>query len=180
MLNKVVESVMIEEQKPFYVRPLTVRDRNWVAQFMDDHWHSTKIVSRGQSYYAHLLPGFLAIPGSESDHKPASPAGLITYRIEGNQCEIITLDSLQPNMGIGSALIEAVRTVAVEEGCKRLWLITTNDNLNALRFYQKRGLHLVAVYPNALTESRKLKPQIPIMGMDNIPLRDEIELAMDL
>ncbi|MBK9123270.1 MAG: GNAT family N-acetyltransferase, partial [Chloroflexi bacterium] len=65
-------------------------------------------------------------------------------------------------------------------GIHRLWLITTNDNLDALRFYQKRGWHLVAVHRDALNESRRLKPQIPIIGMDGIPLRDEIELEMTL
>jgi hypothetical protein len=57
-------------------------------------------------------------------------------------------------------------------------LVTTNDNLNALRFYQKRGFVLVAVHRNALEVSRKLKPEIPLVGMDSIPLRDEIELEM--
>jgi len=61
-----------------------------------------------------------------------------------------------------------------------MWLITTNDNTRALRFYQKRGFHLVAVYPNSLNESRRLKPQIPIIGIDGIPLRDEIELEITL
>ncbi len=62
----------------------------------------------------------------------------------------------------------------------RLVVVTTNDNLNALRFYQKRGFILVQLRPNALARSRQLKPQIPLVGMDGIPLRDEIELEMDL
>ena len=70
--------------------------------------------------------------------------------------------------------------VATASGCKQLWLITTNDNINALRFYQKRGFMLVAVHRNALELSRKLKPEIPMIGNDGIPLRDEIELEMIL
>jgi DNA-3-methyladenine glycosylase I len=92
----------------------------------------------------------------------------------------MTLDSLTPNSGIGSALLEAVKAAAAEQGCKRLWLITTNDNVRALRFYQKRGFHIAAVHVDALNESRRLKPQIPIIGIDGIPLRDEIELEMML
>lgn len=161
------------------VRPLTVKDRTWVAQFLDDHWASTKIVTRGQSYYGHLLPGFAAFTDKE-DPKAPKPDGLTLYRIDGTSCELMTLDSLKPGIGIGSALLEAAKAAAVEAGCKRLWLITTNDNTRALRFYQKRGMHLVAVYPNALNESRRLKPQIPIIGIDGIPLRDEIELEMSL
>lgn len=169
---------MTDTEPLFTIRPLEVRDRNWVAHFLDRHWYSTKIVSRGVAYYAHLLPGFVA----EFTNAPndAQPAGLITYHIEGRSCQIITLNSLHPNMGIGTKLLEAVKQVAVQQGCKRLWLVTTNDNLEALRFYQKWGMHLVAVYPNALVESRKLKPQIPIIGKDDIPLRDEIELEMNL
>jgi RimJ/RimL family protein N-acetyltransferase len=71
-----------------------------------------------------------------------------------------------------------VKEVAVASGCERLWLITTNDNTPALRFYQKRGFQLVAIHRNALEHSRRLKPQIPLLGLNGIPLRDEIELEM--
>ncbi len=106
------------------------------------------------------------------------PVGLITYQIIDQECEIITLDSFCEGLGIGSALIDTVLQVAVQTGCYRLWLITTNDNLSALRFYQKRGFHLAALHPNAIEHSRKLKPQIPQIGHDGIPIRDEIELEM--
>lgn len=155
----------------FEIRPLEVSDRNWVADFLDKHWGSTRIVSRGQAYYAHLLPGFVA-------EKDGQHIGLITYRLEGDSCEIMTINALAQHIGVGTALLETVRRTVAELGCKRLWLITTNDNLNALRFYQKRGFALVAVYPNALEAARKLKPQIPLTGEFGIPLRDEIELEM--
>lgn len=106
--------------------------------------------------------------------------GLVTYRIDGYECEIVTLDSLVEGMGIGSALVGAVKAAAVSAKCNRIWLITTNDNLTALRFYQKRGFVLAAVYPNALEQSRKLKPEIPFVGRHGIQLRDEIELEMRL
>jgi len=102
------------------------------------------------------------------------------YRIEGDQCEITTLNSLVEKEGIGASLIDAVRDVAVAARCKRLWLITTNDNTAALHFYQKRGFVLAALHPNALEKSRKLKPEIPLTGIDGIPLRDEIELELTL
>lgn len=161
----------------FFIRPLRVDDRNWVADFLDKHWHSTKIVTRGQVYYGHLLPGFVAIPGTEAE-PTGKPIGLLTYRIDGDSCEVITLDSLQSGIGVGSALVETLRSAAAASGYKRLWLITTNDNLHALRFYQRRGFRIKAVHVDALVESRKLKPQIPILGIDDIPLRDEIELEL--
>jgi N-acetylglutamate synthase-like GNAT family acetyltransferase len=168
---------MSAEISDYFIRPLDKSDRNWVAQFMDKHWGSTKIVSRGKVHYGHLMPGFVAITGTPEE--PGDKIGLITYRLEEDECEIITMNSLLPRHGVASALVKAVKEVVTQAGVKRLWLITTNDNLIALRFYQKRGFALVAVYPDALAESRKLKPQIPIIGLDGIPLRDEIELRWD-
>src|SRR5205085_462813 len=130
-------------------------------------------VSRGVIYYPQDLPGFVALHASEK-------VGLVTYNITGASCEIVTIDSIRPSSGVGSALIEAVKDIAIKSGCKRLWLITTNDNMNALCFYQKRGFVLVAVHRNALEQSRKLKPEISLIGNDGIPLRDEIELEMML
>jgi len=102
--------------------------------------------------------------------------GLVTYRIADRECEIITLDSASPNIGVGTALVNEVKAVADKSGCGRVWLITTNDNLHALRFYQKRGFELVAVHRHAVTRSRQLKPGIQLTGVEGIPIRDEIEL----
>ena len=83
-------------------------------------------------------------------------------------------------MGIGTALFNYVETMARAEGCRRLQLITTTDNLNAIGFYQKRGMRIVAVYPDALEEVRALKPHLPRVGMNNIPLLDELRLEKRL
>jgi len=135
------------------------------------HWGSNKVVSRGVVYYPQDLPGFVAMYDGEK-------VGLVTYNITGTNCEIVTINSIRLFSGVGTALIEAVRDIALKSGCKRLWLITTNDNMNALRFYQKRGFVLVAIHRDALDISRKLKPEISLIGNDGIPLRDEIELEM--
>jgi Acetyltransferase (GNAT) family len=74
-------------------------------------------------------------------------------------------------------LIEAAAQLARRQGCTRLWVITTNDNVDALRFYQRRGFCLVRVHRGAVDRSRAtLKPEIPAAGAYGIPLRDEIEL----
>ena len=79
--------------------------------------------------------------------------------------------------GAGTALIEAVEQLAAQHGCARLWVITTNANIDALRFYQRRGFCLAAVHRGAVDDSRsRLKPEIPEVGAYGIPLRDEIEL----
>jgi len=107
-----------------------------------------------------------------------TPVGLLTYRLYDDQCEIVTLHSAVEGIGVGSALIAAARERATAAGAKRLWLITTNDNLAALKFYQKRGFALRAVHPNALDAVRQIKPHVPLIGLDGIPLRDEIELEI--
>ena len=154
-------------------RPLIEGDREWAVRLIEKRWGSRMIVTRGRLHDAGELPAFVATRAGE-------PAGLATYRIDGDECELVSLDSLVEGVGVGSALIAAVQEVAMAAGCRRLWLIATNDNMAALRFYQRRGFVLVGVHRNALEESRRLKPEIPLIGIDGIPLRDEIELEMTI
>lgn len=74
--------------------------------------------------------------------------------------------------------IERVKALAPAQGCKRLFLSTTNDNLEALAFYQKRGFRLIRVCPNAVDEARRLKPSIPLVAGNGIAIRDELELEL--
>lgn len=147
--------------------------REWARLLLEEHWGSCVSVSRGKKYRADLLPGFVAAIDDE-------PLGLVTYHISEKQCEIATLNSLREGVGIGTKLIEAAREAAVQAGCSRLWLITTNDNMAAVRFYQKLGFEIAIFHRNAMEQSRKLKPEIPLVGLDGIPIRDEIELEMRL
>lgn len=153
------------------LRKIMEQDRTWLARFAVERWGAATVVSRGVVYEIATLPGFIAEDGDKC-------VGVVTYRREKQACEIISIDSLRPEQGIGTLLIEAIKDLALQAGCTRLWLITTNDNLNALRFYQKRDFALVAVYSRAVEQSRKLKPEIPLMGAYGIPLRDELELEM--
>ena len=162
------------ENKPqkfnFKIRAIKNGDREWIRKFISKEWGSEKIVSRGKVYYPHKLPGFIAF-------KNKKYLGLITYKIEKDSCEIITLNSIvKKKKGIGSALVEKVKKIAKKSDCQRIWLITTNDNIDALCFWQKIGFLINAVYPNAMSFSRKLKPEIPKIGNYGIPIRDEIEL----
>ncbi len=170
-------NIMVREKMQhvgtFRIRPTNAKDAEKVATFMRRNWGSERVVSRGRMYYPETLPGFVAFIDD-------STVGLLTYEIRNSECEVVTLNSSSEGMGIGSGLLEDVRKVAISAECKRLWLITTNDNTRALRFYQKRGFRLAALYPNQLEKSRLLKPEIPLAGMDGIPLRDEIELEVSL
>ena len=155
------------------IRALRPEDRPWVRDLLTQRWHSPRIVTRGRVHQANELPGFVAELAGER-------AGLLPYRRDAGQGEIVSLDSLAEGQGLGSALVTAVRKAACDAQCVRLWLVTTNDNLRALRFYQKRGFVLATIHRNALEISRRLKPEIPLSGIDGIPLRDEIEFEMTL
>ncbi|MNC40667.1 Mycothiol acetyltransferase [compost metagenome] len=106
--------------------------------------------------------------------------GVIYYCCEAGECEIVSLDSRVENLGTGTKLIELVILAADSLGCTKVWLITSNDNTRAIRFYQKRGFDMVAVHHDAITEARKLKPSIPLTGYDGIPVRHEVEFEYRL
>lgn len=161
------------DKKNFEIRPIEEKDKKWIIPLLKKCWGSVEIVSRGKKHVAHELPGFVAVMNNK-------PAGFLTYRVDKDECEIISMNSILEGRGIGSTLLETVKDTALTSKCKRIWLITTNDNLKAMRFYQKRGFLLIAVHRNALDESRKIKPEIPLVGIDGIPLRDEIELELPL
>ena len=155
------------------LRRLTQDDLPRLRQFWIEHWGGEEMISRGTIYRPEQLEGFVVEDGEEW-------VGLLTFVLKADECEVMSLDSLREGQGIGSKLIDQITDEARTQGCKRLFLITTNDNLNALGFYQKRGFEIVAIHRGAVNESRKRKPSIPLVGYNNIPLRDEIELEMPL
>jgi len=148
-------------------------DLEWIKNLFIKNWGSDFIVSRGKIQKPENLEGVIAEEDGEK-------VGLATIHTENGEMELVTIDSLKPGQGIGTLLINEVIKIAKENKLKRLWLITTNDNLSALKFYQKNGFSLVKVYPNAIAESRKVKPQIPEIGENGISIRDEIELEIKL
>lgn len=157
----------------FIIKPYKPEHRARVREILSEHWGSSQVVSRGRLHDAELLPGFVA----ESSE---ALVGLVTYNVEGDHCEIVTLNSLVEKQGIGSALVNSVRNDAYSKGCSRLWLITTNDNTYALKFYQKLGFKVSGYHIDAVEQSRKLKPGIPYVGLDGIIIRDEIELELKI
>ena len=150
------------------IRAIEEKDKDWVAEKTKLLWESTTIVSRGKKYEMTDLPGFIAYVGGE-------PAGFIVYNEKDNQLEIVGILTIIQEQGVGTALVEVVLAQAKEKKHSRVWLVTTNDNLPAMRFYQKRGFRFAALHKNAVEQSRKIKPEIPKKGMHDIPLRDELE-----
>lgn len=155
------------------IRRLTSEDLPRLRQFWNEHWSGEFIVTRGMTHQPEDVEGFVV--DDQGDW-----AGLITFNVTNDKCEIISLDGLKEGQGIGTMLLRKVIEAARNLNCKRVFLVTTNDNLYALGFYQRRDFELVAVYRGAVDETRKIKPTIPIIGQNHIPLRDEIELEMIL
>lgn len=155
------------------IRDAAASDQDWIEDFITKRWGSNRVVSSGVMHDVPQLPGFIA-------WRSGVRVGLLSYQTVEKEFEIVTLDSVEEKVGIGSAMVSKAVDLARKSSCKRVWLITTNDNMPALRFYQKRGFHLVAIHRNALESSRRLKPEIPQIGLYGIPLRDEIELEIPL
>ena len=131
------------------------------------------IVSRGRLHDGLALPGLVVMRDDER-------AGALLYRVDGHELEVAFLAASVRGVGAGAALLESALDLARREHCWRAWLVTTNDNTNAIRFYQRQGWELVAFHRHALEESRKLKPTIPETGRDGIPIRHELEFERRL
>jgi ribosomal protein S18 acetylase RimI-like enzyme len=171
------------------VRPADAADRPWIAAVIAGAWASTRIVTRGCVYDALELPALIAEIDAEARAGTGAGttaetgferAGLLTYRIDGDACEILSLNSTREGHGAATALLARITELARAAGCRRVWLITSNDNLPALGFYQRRGYELVAVHRHGIDQARRLKPEIPLIGLFGIPLRDEIERELRL
>ena len=139
---------------------------------MDEEFGGVLQARGGELIDVLALPGFVA-------EENGRPVGLLMYRRENGECELAFIGSLERHRGIGTALLNALRGEVAD--CARIWLVTTNDNLEALRFYQRRGFVLSGLRLGAVDDSRRrLKPQISAIGGFGIPLRDELELELRL
>lgn len=161
------------EPNAIKIREVEPTDKGWVRELFIHNWAGDFVIIRGKTYQIEESDGYIA----ELDNKKV---GLITFKVTGQEMEITSLNSLVEKKGVGTALVNKVVGLAKTKGLEDIRLITTNDNLGALRFWQKRGFRLSRVYPDAIETTRKLKPSLPLIGENGIPLRDEIELEMKL
>jgi ribosomal protein S18 acetylase RimI-like enzyme len=159
---------------PYRIVEITEALCSAVQPLVNDSWSGPFIAVNGKLWDTRLMPGFAALDAG------GAVIGYVLYTFHDGECEIMVLESLRENIGIGTTLIERVKLSAKEHRIQKVVLMTTNDNIRAIRFYQKRGFTLRALRPNMLEISRKLKPEIPLESDDGIPLRDEIEFEIDL
>ncbi len=152
------------------VRAIAAADRATVAGLVEELWGSPIAVVHDTVFTPATLPGVLA-------ERDGRAVGLLTWTVDGDTLEVVTIDAFPAGAGTGTALLEAAAEAARVAGCRRLVLTTTNDNVDALRFYQRRGFRLVALRPGAVDDARaRHKPAIPATGAHGIPLRDELDL----
>lgn len=160
---------------PLYgIRPIEEQDRAWVLDITKTYWGDEFVVVHDEIFYPQQLPGFIA------ELLPGKRMGLVTYQINGNNLEIITLNSLQEGRGIGSGLMAAVQKKARALHCSRICVTTTNDNLRAIDFYQCQGYVMKEIRKGAVDLARESKPSIPEVSPEGIPISDEVEFEFIL
>ena len=164
----------MQQSDSFVISPIGPALRGILQPMINAAWYGPLIAVNSRIWNTETMPGFAAL----DEHDEI--LGYLLYAMHDNACEIMALESLRENRGVGTGLIRAVKDAAKANGLRQLIVTTTNDNLRAIRFYQRRGFALQALRPNILEQSRKLKPSIPLMGMDGIPLRDELEFSLNL
>ncbi|MEW4284752.1 GNAT family N-acetyltransferase [Priestia koreensis] len=146
-------------------------DEQWIEQVLEEYWGGTTMVTRGVSHHLLQYPAWIAKKGDQ-------PSGVLIYRMEQNECEILLLQSFDKYKGVGTQLLSTFLQ-SVQHEAERIWLITSNDNLDALRFYQKRHFSLTHVNVGAITRARETKSSIPLTGYYGIPIKDELQLTYD-
>ncbi|HUU85183.1 MAG TPA: GNAT family N-acetyltransferase [Phycisphaerae bacterium] len=154
-------------------RPITDADRPAIADFIQQRWRSKKVMSRGKPYYPHEHDGFI-------EWREEKIVGLLTLRCQGDQMELLTLNSMLEGQGIGSALMLMAIEKARELNLSKVWVTTTNDALRGIGFYQRLGFRITQVNVGAVDEARKIKPEIPESGEGGIPIHDEIVLELKI
>ena len=168
------------------MRPSRQADRPEIDRILTESWGEPRVATHDRLYDLTTLPTLVATLEVALANEPGAPGpveqivGVLTYHIRGDAIEVVSVDANPQGNGTGTALLTAAGEVGVGKGLARLWLVTTNDNLDAMRFYQRRGLHILAVYPNAVVQARARKPTIPTIGAYGIPIRDEIVLGREL
>ena len=155
------------------VRDLGTDDRDWARELLKRMQGAERVARLGE-FIDPLERDCLV---AEVDGRRVGLATVHAKPTKG--MEVLVLLADPAGIGAGTALMERARQVTVARGHDRLWLVTTNDNLEAIRFYLRRGLSVAAVHAGAVEADRALKPEIPERNEENgIPIRDLIEFEL--
>lgn len=171
--NAAVVLAWLRARRKVDVSPACDAERDFVRSLLMKHWLSTTIWSRGKPFEADRIPSLVA-------RLDGQPVGHATYVVEGQECELITISAESRGLGAAASLLDRVEDAAREAGCARVFLTTTNDNLEALAFYQRRGYAIAAVHRGMIDWYRTTQKAIPRVAPNGVPIRDEIELEFPL
>lgn len=150
---------------------ITDDNRKMLTQFIIDNWYGSIMIIKGERVDITTEDGYCIIDKN-------SVVAVVTYRLKNNICEITLLYTVKQRCGIGKKLVHEVTKTVRNKGGDTVMVVTTNDNIEAIAFYQKMGFDIVNIYRNSMDYVRKMRPTVPIMGENNIPLRHEIEFPI--
>lgn len=168
--KNLVEQIFNYDKKDIIIKYADIEEKKVLMEGIKREWGSDIIISKGKVHRITELPWLIAVSEGEI-------LGFLIYSIEKAECEIVLLESLVKNIGVGSKLLKELTSIAKKE-CQRIFLITTNDNIDAMKFYQKNGFEMVTIYKDAVKRARCIKPQIPLIGNYEIPIKHEIEFEL--
>lgn len=153
------------------VRPCEDADRQAVLDLFERDFGSTR-VSAFEAEHA-----LVDVPALVATVKDGLLAGALAYRIDGEALQMLALatDPMWQRSGVGGHLVARAEVLAREAGCRRAVLVTSNDNLPALYFYQRQHYRVAAVAIGSLVARAAGRP-----GFAGIHVRDEIRLEKDL
>jgi GNAT superfamily N-acetyltransferase len=163
---------MPDERPISIATPRTEADRAWLCALWQSRWGGERMAVRERVYALADLEALMAWRGGD-------PVGAVTFARDGDEAEIVSLNTVVAGAGIGTALLDAACAAARSAGAGRLVAVTTNENLGALAFYLRRGFRLESVRLGAVDRARAVKPSIPLAA-GGIEIHDEWVLARPL
>ena len=169
----------IESQK-YEVRRIDTTLREKIQPILDETWSAPLLAINGKLWDSRAMPGFAAVKSATSPAETCEILGYLLYEFHDGVCEIMVLESVAQNIGVASELTRQVKQTAKSNGVNKIIVQTSNDNTRAFRFYQRRGFTIREIRLGAMDAARMLKPSIPLIGEDGIPLRDEIEFEIEV
>jgi len=167
------------EPQTFEILEIDAALRKKIQPILTETWGSSMLAINGKLWDSQKMPGFVAV-GATSPTETYEILGYLLYEFHDGLCEIMVLESVAQKIGIATALIEQVKQTAKSGGVSKIIVQTSNDNTYAFRFYQRRGFTIREIRLGAMGVARELKPSIPLIGEDGIPLRDEIEFEIEV
>lgn len=149
-------------------------DGDYLRELVDAAW-GFPVISVGATYEStDVLDGLLW-----RDER-GEIEGFVTWTLEGDWAEIVTLDAFEKGRHIGGRLLDGAEAALTERGVRRVSLTTTNDNVRAIAFYLRRGYRIVRVEVDGMDRVRAAKPGVPMTGHEGLPLRDMLEFEKRL